>query len=110
MDQQAGELLERSMESDFSDLAEQFQAITEETADLKVKRVKLEERNAHNPCPSRRIKEAAEILEQSSAQFTHWDERMIRQLIDTVKVVSADTIHVLLSCGTAVEQSMIKEP
>lgn len=110
LDQQAGELLERSMESDFSDLAEQFQAITEETADLKVKRVKLEERNAHNPCPSRRIKEAAEILEQSSAQFTQWDESMIRQLIDTVKVVSADTIHVLLSCGTAVEQSMIKEP
>ena len=40
--------------------------------------------------------------------FTEWDESIIRQLVDAVKVVLADRIIVYLRSGPQVEQEIVK--
>ena len=52
--------------------------------------------------------QAASFLESQSAAITEWDESMIRQLIDTVKVLSADRIKVYFHGGIEVEQDMVQ--
>ena len=45
-------------------------------------------------------------MENISADITEWDESMIRQLVDTVKVLSEDKICVYLKGGIKVEQPL----
>ena len=52
----------------------------------------------------RRIRDAVSLLNAGSAAITEWDESMIRQLVDTVKVLSADRILVRLRGGAEIEQ------
>ena len=56
----------------------------------------------------RRIEDAAAAMEQASAEISEWDEALIRQLVDTVKVVSAEKITVYLRGGIQIEQNMIQ--
>ena len=46
-------------------------------------------------------------MENASPGLTQWDESIIRQLVDTVKVNSAEKITVFLRGGVQVEQDMI---
>ena len=50
----------------------------------------------------------ASTLRQTSPTITEWDESIIRQLVDTVKVVSSEKIIVYLQGGTQVEQNMVE--
>lgn len=45
-------------------------------------------------------------MEQCSVLITTWDESVIRQLVDSVKVLSKDQIEVYLRGGIAVKQNM----
>ena len=47
-------------------------------------------------------------MENASAELTEWDEPTIRQLVDTVKVVSADEIIVYLCGGVEITQEILK--
>ena len=51
-----------------------------------------------------RITEAVSILNTGSAEITEWEESMIYQLVDTVKVLSADRIRVFLQGRIEMEQ------
>ena len=51
-----------------------------------------------------RITEAVSVLNTGSAEITEWEESMIYQLVDTVKVLSADRIRVFLHGGIEMEQ------
>lgn len=93
---------------DASDYTAPLKAIMDEAAALKGKRTFIEEQRKNNSQAVRRIEDAAEALEQSSAHITQWDEPLIRQLVDTVKVVSAEKIIVYLRGGIEIEQDMIK--
>ena len=55
---------------------------------------------------SRRVQDAVHILNAGSAEITEWDEDMIRQLVDSVKVLSADRIRVCLRGGMEKEQTI----
>lgn len=46
-------------------------------------------------------------MAQTSANISEWDEALIRQLVDTVKVHSAEKITVFLRGGVQIEQSMV---
>lgn len=46
-------------------------------------------------------------MEGASTEIQEWDETLIRQLVDTVKVVSEEHITVILRGGIQVEQDMI---
>ena len=45
-----------------------------------------------------------EALDGMSHSMQQWDEEMIRQLVHTVKVISADHIKVFLYDGTEIDQ------
>ena len=85
----------------------QLKEIMDEAAVLKEKRQAIEEQRKSNTQAIRRIEEAAAVMEGVSAEIQEWDETLIRQLVDTVKVVSAEHITVILRGGIQVEQDMI---
>lgn len=82
-----------------------FRALAEEMADLKRKRKRIE---AHRTCEKMdfRLKEADAILENSSSNIICWDESMIRQLVDWVKIINENEIIVCLHGGVELEQSL----
>ena len=94
---------------DASDYTAPLKAIMDEAAALKERRAIIEEQRKNNSQAVRRIEDAADALEQASADITQWDEPLIRQLVDTVKVVSADKIIVYLRGGIEIEQNMIQQ-
>ena len=85
----------------------QLKEIMDEAAVLKEKRQAIEGQRKSNTQAIRRIEEAAAVMEGTSAEIQEWDETLIRQLVDTVKVVSAEHITVILRGGIQVEQDMI---
>ncbi len=44
-----------------------------------------------------------DLLKGYSPHLTQWDDNLIRQLVHTVKVLSADRILVCLTSGTEIE-------
>ena len=50
--------------------------------------------------------DAAELLDRDALNITEWDESVIRQMIETVKVVSKSEIIVTLKGGAEINQKM----
>ncbi len=48
------------------------------------------------------VQNAVSAVKQVNHQLTEWDESLIRQLVHTVKVISADRILVYLTEGTEI--------
>jgi hypothetical protein len=92
---------------DFGDesYTERFRALAEEMADLKEKRKCIEAHRAGNEA-DQRTKQAVEIMENSSSEITAWNESAIRQLVDWVKILSAEEILVCLHGGIEIRQRM----
>ena len=87
---------------------EQFQVITNEIAALKMQRGQMEEQRKSNALAVYRLDTAASLLEKASPELIEWDEAVIRQLVDTVKVLSEDTITVYLRGGIEITQSIVR--
>ena len=86
--------------------ADSFQRITEEMGALKGKKAFLLAQQEGSSAASRRIRDAVDILEAGDPRFTEWNESDIRQLVDTVVVLSADRIRVCLRGGMEIEQTI----
>lgn len=93
---------------DASAYTSQLKAVMDEAAALKEKRTFIEEQRNNNAQAVRRIEDAAVAMENVSAEIREWDESLIRQLVDTVKVMSAEKITVYLRGGIQIEQDMIQ--
>lgn len=93
---------------DLAGHADEFKRITDTLSELKVEKGRLLEQQSRNAAAAYRVREAAAVMEQVPAGITDWDESLIRQLIDTVRVLSADRIKVYLHGGIEIEQDMIK--
>ncbi len=91
----------------FESYAEQLKALVDEAAALKEKRTFIQAQQRENAEATRRIEAATAAMEEASPDITEWDESTIRQLVDTVKVLSADKIEVYLRGGVKVTQDMI---
>jgi len=89
--------------------AEDFKRITGEISALKEKRSALLEQQQSNSALNKRINDAASVLNAGSAEITKWDESVVRQLVDTVKVLSAERICVYLRGGMEIEQKIESE-
>ena len=98
---------EAARAEDASACTAQLRAIMNEAAALKEKRAFIEEQRQSNAQALRRIEDAAAAMAQASTHISKWDEALIRQLVDTVKVNSAEKITVFLRGGIQVEQDMI---
>ena len=86
--------------------ADTFKRITEDIAALKEKKALMLAQQEENSVANRRIRDAANILNSGAAEITEWQEDMIRQLVDTVKVLSSDRIRVCLRGGVEIEQTL----
>ena len=56
---------------------------------------------------NQRIMDAAQTLENASPYITEWDESAVRQLVETVKVLSKDEIAVTLKGGIEICQKIM---
>ena len=93
---------------DFMARADEFKAINDELAALKSRKAMLLERQSKDAAANWRVDEAVELLESGTAELTEWDESVIRQLVETVKVISKEKILVTLQGGIQIEQDMIQ--
>lgn len=106
---QFNRLLEQAAEQmESQDYMAQFQTITNEIAVLKEQRAQVEEQRTSNAAAVQRMTTTAALMEKMSPELTEWDESWIRQLVDTVKVLSEDTIMVYLRGGMKIRQSIKK--
>ncbi len=85
-----------------------FKRIADEMAGLKEKRAALLNQQNSDSAADWRIRNAVDILSSGSA-YIEWDESIVHQLVDTVKVLSADRIRVCLQGGIEIEQMIEKE-
>lgn len=98
---------EAARSEDSTAYTSQLRAIMNEAAELKEKRAFIQERRQNDALAARRVDAATVALGQATAYISQWDETIIRQLVDTVKVHSAEKITVFLRGGIQVEQDMI---
>lgn len=101
-------LLSKATEDGADIYTEQFKAIMEETTALRDRKNAIEALRKENADVSQHISMAVAAMQNASAELTEWDEPTIRQLVDTVKVVSENEIIVYLRGGVEIKQEIIQ--
>ncbi|MDO5153576.1 MAG: hypothetical protein Q4D50_09480 [Eubacteriales bacterium] len=96
-------LLQKAAEDPNADYTGQFRANTEELASLKQQRDALEAYLREQGTAYDRIQVTKDLLRGYSPHLTQWDDNLIRQLVHTVKVLSAERILVCLANGTEIQ-------
>ena len=84
--------------------AERFGSIANEMVSLKEQREKIAARLRKDQTVQLHVHTMEAALDGTSHLMQQWDEEMIRQLVHTVKVISADHIKVFLYDGTEIDQ------
>lgn len=86
----------------------EFQAINDEITSLKEKKGFILEQQQADSAADGRIKDAVSLLGGCSEKITEWDEYVIRQLVDCVKVLSESKVLVCLRGGAEIEKYVEK--
>ena len=93
--------------ADASAFTDQLKAVMDEATALKAKRTLIQEQRQENAQTMERVQNAVTAVETAPAEITEWNESLIRQLVDTVKVVSAEKVIVSLRGGREIEQPIV---
>lgn len=88
--------------------ASRFQMLTDEMTALKAEKNRIAANQRRNEHVARRIDENIKILQTSSPIPRQWDELLVRQLVETVTVLSKTRIKVTFMGGKAIEQEVLK--
>lgn len=88
--------------------ADKLKMLLDETTNLKEKQAFIEKQRKNHSEAAQRIKNAADMMKQSPEKIVEWDESLIRQMVDTVKVVSAEKIIVYLRGGVEIQKEIVK--
>jgi hypothetical protein len=99
-------LLENPLNGDYESRMKRFQEIKDEMASLKEQRETISTQLRNNTEAQDRIQRTVIVLDKIGHHMTEWNEDDIRQLVHTVKVISADQIKVILTDGTEIHQSV----
>ena len=99
----------RSAEGGYMKYADDFSRINNEMSELKEQQNLLLQREQNDSVASRKISDAVNILNVGSNEISEWDESMIRQMVDEVRVLSEDRIIVRLRGGMEVEKVLDEE-
>lgn len=83
-----------------------FSEITEELAELKKQQEEISAQLRNNQGVQAKIQRMSTAADRMQHHLTEWDEEMIRQIIHTVEVISADRIRVVLTDGSVVMQEV----
>ena len=81
-----------------------FAEIAKEMVELKRQQECIASQLRNNQEAQERAHSIETALDQEDHHIHKWDEEMIRQLVHTVKVISADHIRVYLNDGTEIDQ------
>lgn len=106
LEQQFQTLLEKAAD-DPAAYGGQFKEILDEQTLLKERRSGILADNKEQAKANQRIMDAAQTLENASPHITEWDESAVRQLVETVKVLSKDEIAVTLKGGIEIRQKIM---
>ena len=106
LEQQFQTLLERAADDPVV-YGSQFKDILDEQTFLKEKRSGILADNNEQAKANQRIRDAAQTLENASPYIIEWDESSVRQLVETVKVLSKDEIVVTLKGGIEIQQKIV---
>ena len=90
-----------------TDYMDRFKAILSQQAELKAKRVELERQQAEDAELTSHMGEAAGIMEQAGTVITEWNERNIRDLVASVRILSKEEILVRLKSGIEVKERLV---
>lgn len=85
---------------------DQFRDISEQLAALKQRKAHILGLQAENEQLARRLRWAAEVMEAAPAEVTEWKESIVHQLVEEIRVLSKDEIHVTFRNGTEITQSI----
>lgn len=96
-----------AQEGSSENYTDRLKALVDEAATLKKERTDIQVRDQTNSQALQRMEDVATVLAQETVELTQWDESLIRQLVDTVKVISAEKIVVYLRDGQEIEQDML---
>lgn len=96
-----------AQEGSSENYTDRLKALVDEAATLKKERTDIQARDQTNSQALQRMEDVATVLAQETVELTQWDESLIRQLVDTVKVISAEKIVVYLRDGQEIEQDML---
>ena len=106
LEQQFQTLLEKATD-DPAAYGGQFKEILDEQTFLKEKRSGILANNNEQAKANQRIMDAAQTLENASPHITEWDESAVRQLVETVKILSKDEVAVTLKGGIEICQKIM---
>lgn len=95
-------------EGSYEAYTDRLKQIVEEMARLREQKNELAEKRQRNRVAEDRLSRAAAAVETMSPAVTEWDESMVRQLVDAVKVLSKDRVKVYFHGGIEIEQSMVQ--
>lgn len=98
---------EAAQEGDGGNYTDRLKALVDETATLKKERTDIQAQYQTNSQALQRMEDVAKVLAQEPVELAQWEESLIRQLVDTVKVISAEKIVVYLRDGQEIEQDML---
>ena len=108
LDQEFRELLQYAADNGgYKECAEQFKAISEQMGALREQKALILEAQQADLAVNGRIQQAEELLNSASPEITEWDEELIRQAVETVKVLSDHEILVCLRGGIEIRQEVI---
>lgn len=93
-------------EENIMDNVGRFKEISGQLAALKERKRRILDLRAENDIMTRQIRGAVMVMESAPAEITEWNENIIHQLVDEVKVLDKDRILVRFKGGTEVEQSL----
>ena len=86
---------------------ERFKTILSQQAELKDKRAELERQQAEDVELNSHMEEAADIMGQAGTAITEWNERNIRDLVASVRILSKEEILVRLKSGIEVKEHLV---
>lgn len=108
LDEQTKWLVSKAAEDgNIASYTPKLKTILDEIGTLKEKRGCIAEQRRSNSQAMWQIRNAAEALEQASEEIV-WNDSTIRQLVDTVRVLSKDKIEIYLRGGMIIEQNIIE--
>ena len=89
--------------------SDQFKEIMNEIAELKKRKAAIAAQQADNIEMANKTAAAVEAMNNFSAEITEWDDTLVRQLVDTVKVLAKDKILLILKSGKEIEWAVQQE-
>lgn len=108
LDQEFQKLLQYAAENGgYMDYEEKFRAISERIGALREQKALILEAQQADLAVNGRIQQAEELLNSVSPEISEWDEELIRQAVETVKVLSDHEILVCLRGGVEIRQEVI---